>query len=199
MQRKAMKTTSDNLLFSLAVATTLWVFFASGYLLYMNSERPWQCLLAIALICIAWAIRYFFRRNAKADPKSIAGQRKITQSIVFAGLILSGALIARLGWLDGLGELGERSRGVISGVFVMFLSNSIPKEAGSARGLAVRRAVGWAMVLGGLGYALAWLLLPVAYANDTAVLVMLFALAYAIGCIFWLTRKHRPNPPTGSG
>ncbi|HEY8026506.1 MAG TPA: hypothetical protein VIF60_18325 [Burkholderiaceae bacterium] len=193
-----MKTTSEKLLISLAVITTLWVMLASGYLCYVNSLRPWQSLLAIAVMCIAWALRYFFHRNANGDAKLAHARRKITQSIAFGGLLLGVALIARLGWPDGMGEFGERARGVVSGVFVVFLSNSIPKQVGSASALAMRRAVGWAMVLGGLGYALAWLLLPMVYANDAAMMLMLFSVAYATIRFFWFARKQRPNSPTGS-
>jgi hypothetical protein len=193
-----MKTTSDNLLFSLAVAISLWVVFASGYLCYVNHDdgRPY---VAIALIFAMWAIRHFLHGDAETDPKSIAKQRKLTLSIVFSGLLLSLAISARLGWLDGLGEFGERTRGVFAGAFVVILSNAIPKQVSSARCVAMLRVAGWALVLGGLGYAMAWLLLPVVYANEAAVLVLLFALTYATVRILWLMRRNRPAPPTQSG
>jgi len=37
-----MKTTSDNLTFSLAVVLSLWVILAGGYLCYANPGDPWR-------------------------------------------------------------------------------------------------------------------------------------------------------------
>jgi len=194
-----MKTTSDNLTFSLAVVLSLWVILAGGYLCYANPDDPWRYLFAMAIVCFAWTIRYAFRGKAETSPACLVAQRKVTQTIVLAGVILGLAFISRLGWLDGLGDVGERTRGFITGTIVVFLANAIPKQAGPARGYAMRRAAGWAMVLGGLGYALAWLLLPVAYANEAAMSAMLLALAYTIARFMWFVRECRSNRPTGAG
>ncbi len=194
-----MKTTSDQLTFSLAVVLSLWVAFAAVYLCYVSADHPLRYLLAIAILCAGWGFRHVLRGNAETATTLKEGRRKVTQAIVLGAVIMSLALLARLGWVDALGDFGERSRGFMAGAVVVFLSNSIPKQAGSGRALAMRRAIGWAMVLGGLGYSLAWLLLPLAYANDAAMYMMLPAVAYAAVRFFWFVYQCRSNPSAGAG
>ena len=105
-----MKTTTDKLTFALAVVLSLCVVCAGGYLCYMNSDDAWRYLLAIAIICAGWGFRHVLGGHGKTDAALTDGRRKVTQSLVLAGLILSLALIARLGWIDGLGDFGARSR-----------------------------------------------------------------------------------------
>ena len=66
------------------------------------------------------------------------------------------------------------------GVIIVVFANSIPKQVSTARGLAMRRIAGWALVVGGLGYALSWLFLPLAYANIAAPLILFLGLMYAL-------------------
>jgi len=193
-----MKTTSDRITFSLAVVLSLWVAFASAYLLYVDSDHPSRYLLAIAFVCVGWSLRHVLRGKAETACKLEQSQRKLTQSIALGALILSLALIARLGWLDALGDFGERSRGIIAGAIVVFVANTIPKQTGSARALAMRRAIGWAMVLGGLAYSLAWLLLPLSYANDAAMCTMLPTMIYVMGRFSWFVYQCRSNPSAGA-
>jgi hypothetical protein len=194
-----MKTTSDQLNFALAVAASVWTVFAGGFLYFVNHGPAWPGLVAVALVAVMWAVRQLICRTEKTDPKAIANQRKITQSVMYAALMLGFAFIARLGWNDGLGEFGERSHGVIMGLMVVFLANAIPKQISSARRLPILRVAGWALVLGGLGNTIAWLLLPLAFAGDAATLVLFFAFSYAVVRIFWICLKHRSAPPTESG
>jgi hypothetical protein len=140
-------------------------------------------------MCAGWAARRTFHALE-------AARRKITLGIVLAGSMLGLALLVRLGWPPGLsGQFAERGMGVMMGVIVVVFSNDIPKQAGSVRSLALRRIAGWALVLGGLGYALAWLLMPLAYANLAALLALLLGLAYALARISWSLLKHRPATP----
>jgi hypothetical protein len=195
-----MKTIWDKVLFILAAAVSAWVACAAGYLYSVNPERTWLDLLPVAVVCIAWIARHSRRGDPGADPASRAKRRKITQAIVLAGLLLGMPLFARLGWPAGLElEFEKRSIGFMMGVMVMFASNAIPKQASSARGLAMRRIAGWALVLGGAGYALAWVLLPLAYVKTAALLILLFALTYAVVQIAWSMHKHRSVPPGRSG
>lgn len=191
-----MKTTSDKLVFLLALTLSVCVVCASAYLYIVNPEHPQQYLMAIALICFAWTMRHFASGNAEKNPAGRAAQRDLTLGIVFACLLLSIGLIARQGWIGD--EFRGRSIGFFTGVYVVLLANVIPKRAGSACSLGIRRIGGWALVLGGLGYALASLLLPLAYANDAALLVMVIAMTYAMARVFWFIRKNRSIPPTRS-
>jgi hypothetical protein len=89
---------------------------------------------------------------------------------------------------------------VLAGAFVVVIGNAIPKKAvASPRRAALLRANGKAMVLGGLGYALAWLFLPLAHAGQAAMAVMLLAFAYiAYRIASCFARGDRSMPPTGT-
>ena len=98
-----MKTIPENILSLLAAVISACVVFVSGYLYYVSPERRWPYLLAIAVVCGAWTARGLFRGDG--DSKSQAVRRKLTYSIISAGLMLGvalgGALMARLGWMVG--------------------------------------------------------------------------------------------------
>lgn len=195
-----MKAISDHVLDAFAVAISAWVVLASGYLFYMNPARPWPYALALAAMCAAWIGRRIGHARGVADPAYLVSRRKVTLAIVLAGSLLGLALIVPLGWGPGTAsQFAERGVGVMMGVIVVAFANVIPKQVGSARGLALRRIAGWALVLGGLGYALAWLLMPLAYANVTALLVLLLGLTYATVRIIWSLLKHRPTTPPRPG
>lgn len=103
-------------------------------------------------------------------------------ALLLAAIILGVALVVRLDLLAALDNtLAQRCTGVIAGVLVMWFANVVPKKISAAgRGLATRRAVGWTMLLSGLGYTLAWLWLPLAYAADTAMALLGTGLAYCV-------------------
>lgn len=175
-----MNKISDNMLLALAVSVSVWVVLANGYLYFTSPQHASSYLLAIAVVCLAWAAR-----QLEAPQPA---RRTLTQAIVLAGLLVGIASIAQLGWAAGF---AERGGGVMQGVIVAAYANVIPKQASSARGLARLRLAGWALVLGGVGYALAWLVLPLPYANIAALLILLLALGYATVRIAWSRRTHR--------
>lgn len=195
-----MKTFSEKLLFPFALVLSAWVVFASAYLCYMSSDQRWPYVLTLAVVCIAWIVYYFDSRDRKNDSASSESRQKHLQAIVFSGLLLGSALavklVAQLGLSSGFAdEFGARSLGFMMGTIVVFLANTIPKKVSSARGLVVLRIAGWALVLGGAGYALAWLVVPLSYANDAALLALLAATIYGAVRIGWLSVKHRSLPP----
>ncbi|MDY7536725.1 hypothetical protein RGU72_00385 [Undibacterium sp. 5I1] len=176
-----MKTISEQPLRTFAILISTWVVFASSYLCYLHLARPWPYVLALAIIGIAWIARQLLPTGAAVGSAGQVNRRKITQAIVLAGSMLGLALLIPLGWTDGLvSQFAERSNSVMMGVIVVVFANSIPKQVSTARGLAMRRIAGWALVVGGLGYALSWLFLPLAYANIAAPLILFLGLMYAL-------------------
>lgn len=185
-----MKTNEGQAITALAVVASAGVVLAGGYLYYLRPERPWPVLLSIAILCVAWIARAVFRGESDASRDA---RRQITQSIVLAALLLGVALIASLGWTSD--ETWKRVNGVLGALVVVVYANVIPKRATCPRALAMLRAVGWALVLGGLGYALAWIFLPLPYAGAAAMAAVLAALAFAITRVAWFAIKHRSTPP----
>lgn len=187
-----MKTMTDKL----ALLTSAWVVLAGGYVCYVNPGRRWQCLLGMAVLGVAWLIRRGFHANTEARMEA---RHKITQSIVYAGLLLSVGLFEALGWVMASGEFRVRACQFLAGASVMVIGNAIPKRAiASRRRAALLRANGRAFVLGGLAYALAWLFLPLAYANEVASSILLLTFAYiAYRIVPCFIRSDRSIPPTG--
>ena len=91
-------------------------------------------------------------------------------------LLMSVVLHAlRQGGLVSAGTV-VRLTGMVAGIVVLVSANAIPKRlvplarlsCDPAREQALRRLAGWALVLGGLGYTLAYALAPIAIAGKLA-------------------------------
>ena len=92
-----------------------------------------------------------------------------------------------------------RMNGVLMGALLVAWANTVPKQliplaqlsCDPAREQALRRFAGWVMVLGGLGYALAYALAPIAIAATLAICLLAPATA-AVAIIVvrcaWLRR-----------
>src|SRR5471030_2671395 len=106
---------------------------------------------------------------------------RLMWALLCAALLLALPLLAKLlpptyaaSWL------GQRLLGIMMGVVVMLYANVVPKALRSLSHLqcnpateqSIRRFGGWSLVLGGLGYVLAWLFAPIAQANMLAVALL---------------------------
>jgi hypothetical protein len=88
-------------------------------------------------------------------------------------------------------EWGRRLGGALLGAAVVVYANAVPKAlaarlrcTSAAADQAARRFAGWALVLGGLGYMLAWLLAPIGVAGMLGGLALGAAVTCAaLGCI----------------
>ena len=124
------------------------------------------------------------------------------RSLLAAALIIG--VSAALSWLAPSyisTELSHRLLGALLGAVVVAYSNSIPKvlvararlRCSPAQDQAARRFAGRSLVLGGVGYMLAWLLVPIDMAALTGGAVLAAALLLAV------VRCMRPganNSPT---
>ncbi len=118
----------------------------------------------------------------------------IRNAITLAGLMitvsLALAMAVRADWIGG--DAMERMQGVMMGLIVMVFSNLAPKTleplasgCDPSRKQAIQRFSGWTLVLGGLGYSLAWLVLPIAYAGTVAMVVLASAVALVVARVAW--------------
>jgi hypothetical protein len=166
-----MKITSDHVLTAAAVAVTACVAAISGYLFFSNVGQKWVYGVAIAIVVVAW-----FARRFGSSP------RNVTTSLIMAGALLSVALgmkaLEHLGWIAG-GDIAVRINGIMTGAVLVVFSNAIPKRMSSASALAMLRTIGRAFVVGGFGYALAWLVLPVSFADTVAMVIVLLSIVVA--------------------
>jgi len=108
----------------------------------------------------------------------------IMSGIVFGGLMLAFALAAKLAGSLGVAagaDLSQRAAMIILGAFFVFTGNALPKtltpmaamRCDPARTQAFQRLAGWTWVLTGLGFSLAWLVLPAGSAENVAMLVLI--------------------------
>jgi hypothetical protein len=103
----------------------------------------------------------------------------VCRSLLVAGMyVLTAVVLTALrqhGVLDAAAT--ERTMGMLMGLVVLVSANLIPKRlvplarvtCDPAREQALRRFVGWALVLGGLGYTLAYALAPIEIASTLAI------------------------------
>jgi hypothetical protein len=118
----------------------------------------------------------------------------ILRALAGAALILGASAAVAL-WAPAHleAELAQRVQGVIMGLVVVVFANAAPKTLTPLARLrcdpvaeqAVRRFAGWSLVLGGLGYALAWLAAPLAVANPLAITLLATGLVLALGRCAW--------------
>lgn len=90
----------------------------------------------------------------------------LVRPLLLAGLFLGVAAALKFSPLDG--DLTRRLVGVLTGALLVFYANYVPKKLAPLAAMrcnpateqALRRFAGMSMVLGGLGYMLAWIFAP---------------------------------------
>ena len=166
-----MKTKVDDVLTAAAVVVTACVVAISGYLFFANVGQRWVYGVAVATMVVAWFARRFG-----------SSRRNVTTSLVMAGAVLSVALgtkaLEHMGWAAG-SDIAARTNGIMVGAILVVLSNAIPKRMSSANALAMLRTIGRAFVIGGFGYACAWLVLPLRFAGTVAQVIVLASIVVA--------------------
>lgn len=117
----------------------------------------------------------------------------IKHALIVAGLFLSVTAVLKLLSPDYVeADLARRLVGILMGCIVVLYANAVPKQltplaalrCSPAKEQSIRRFTGASLVVGGAGYALAWILAPVDSANvvGAAVLgcsLLLVAVRYA--------------------
>jgi hypothetical protein len=197
-----MKSLSDNAIRKFVFGICTFVFSAGACLCYLSPAQAWAWSLAMVMLPFAWIVLHLVKGHGARDILSPLANRKQMRAMALAGTLLAvslvTALLSRMGWSAGHApELSERSWGIVMGAIVVVFGNAIPKEAGFARRLTIERTCGWALVLGGMGFAASWIFVPLAYANEIAMLVLMSALLYAMVRIAWYCVGRRSPPSSG--
>ncbi len=118
----------------------------------------------------------------------------LRRDVLFALAFLATASVLTLLSPDYF-EPGQRLLGVMAGLVVMYYANAVPKMLkplatlkNPARHQALQRFIGWALLLGGLGYALAFLLAPFRYTVPIAIALLGSSLIIATARCFRVRR-----------
>jgi len=136
---------------------------------------------------LAWAVIAFFRRGKN-------GVDEVRRALFFASLMLifslSFAAASSLDLFDPDGRtIVSNTYGLLMGAVLIFMGNYIPKRLPPldearydiVKVQVLQRFAGWAFVVAGIGYALAWLILPTTPANIVATGLTLLATVLVVG------------------
>jgi hypothetical protein len=130
---------------------------------------------------------------------SFRNRRPLALALFYAALLVATSVLGRH-YLDA--ATAVRLNGVTMGVLLVAWANTMPKmlvpldrlACDPAREQALRRFAGWAMVLGGLGYTLAFALAPIAIAATLAMCLLapaVLAVAAVVARRAWTRRRAR--------
>jgi len=151
------------------------------------NQKPDAALLwltGMLTLPAAWALVAI--TGALPGPEKPGARRTIYNSLVGAGLLLSGALVvAAAVTLEAIDQAWSTRFGMIASALVLIvIGNGLPKkiEPGCARtrALAIQRLLGWTFVVTGLATLVVWLTVPMAYAKTTSLSVYAIAVVFAV-------------------
>lgn len=134
--------------------------------------------------------------------------KDIAASLGLGLVILVGA--AALKWAEGQGWISAEtvrvSVQIALGLMVAYYGNYIPKQVArkafspdvARRTQSALRFGGWALTLGGLGYAALWAFTPTSFADTASMIVLGAATLATLACVIWMIAVCR-SPATSSG
>ena len=167
----------------------LYVLIALGVLFgaVAWNQRPEAALLwltGMLTLPVAWALVAV--TGALPGPEKPDARRHIYNSLVGAGLLVTGALIVTAAAaLETIPEDWSTRFGMLVPALVLIvMGNVLPKKiepgCSRTRGLAIQRLLGWTFVVTGLVALVIGLTLPIAYAKTAGLLVYAIAVLFAV-------------------
>jgi hypothetical protein len=174
-------------------------------------EAAWAWTAAVLMFVVMVIVRHFsqlaFRRSSK-DVASVRSFTSVNSAVVFGALMMVIPLAVTLAYTYGLvddPDGGKRAAMIILGAYLAATGNAIPRmlppvssmQCNGARVQAFQRFAGWTWVLGGLGWATAWLALPIDAAGPVSMAAVVAAMIVTIGQLLRL-RRSRQNPPVSA-
>lgn len=110
------------------------------------------------------------------------------------------ALADKTGYIGD--ETSQRAIQIAIGLVVVYCANLAPKtleplnsSCDPARVQSLQRFSGWAIVIGGLGYSLVWLIAPIDYAAVTSIAIVGSSLLLVLARCVWILKLG----PVGGG
>jgi hypothetical protein len=171
-----------------------------------DAAWAWAAVIVMSLVMVAvrWRSQLAFRRSS-GDAVSIRSFASVTVGVAFGALMMIVPLAMTLGHAYGVVEdpdSGRRATMIILGAYLAVIGNGIPRmlrpmssmQCDGARLQALQRFAGWTWVLCGLGFATAWLVLPVNAAEPVSTALTVAAMIVTIVQLLRL-RKPRQHAP----
>jgi len=171
-------------------------------------DAAWAWSAAVVMFVVMVAVRRYsqlaFRRSS-GDAASVRSVASVTGGVVFGGLILIIPLAVTLAHAYGVvddPDSGRRLTMIILGAYLAVTGNGLPRmlpsmssmQCDGARVQAFQRLAGWTWALCGLGFATAWLALPIDAAEPVSTALVVAAMIVTIVQLLRL-RKPRHHAP----
>jgi hypothetical protein len=175
------------------------------------NARPnavWAWAAAIAMFVVMVIARHgaqlAFRRSS-GDAPSARNFASVTGAVVFGALMMVIPLAMTLAHAYGVvgdPDGGRRATMIVFGAYFVAFGNSLPRmlppvssmQCDGARVQAFQRLAGWTWVLCGLGFATAWLALPIDAAEPVSMALVAAAMIVTLVQLLRL-RKPRQHAP----
>ena len=157
-------------------------------------DAAWAWAAAIVMFLVMVAVRrrsqLAFRRSS-GDAASIRSFASVTGAVAFGALMMIVPLAVTLAHAYGVVEdpdSGRRTTMIILGAYLAVTGNAIPRmlppmssmQCDGARVQAFQRLAGWTWALCGLGFATAWLALPIDAAEPVSTALVVAAMIVTI-------------------
>jgi hypothetical protein len=169
----------------------------------------WAWAAAIVVFVAMVAVQRRFQLALSRSPGDAASVRSVASvagAVVFGALMMIIPLALTLahayGLVDDPDSGMQRTTMILVGAYLAVTGNAMPRmlpptssmPCGGARAQAFQRHAGWTWVLCGLGYAMAWLALPIDAAGPISMALVVTAMIVTIVQLLRL-RKPRPHAP----
>ena len=167
-------------------------------------DRAWAWSAVIVISVVMVIVRHLSQlalRRSSGDAALARSFASVTGAVAFGALMMVIPLAVTLAHAYGVvndPDSGQRTTMIIIGAYLAATGNALPRmlppvssmQDNAARVQAFQRLAGWTWVLCGLGFATAWLALPI----DAAVPVSMALVAAAmIVTIVQLLRLRKPR------
>jgi hypothetical protein len=187
-------------------------FIAIGLALANWNAKPaaaWAWAAAIVVFVIMVAVQRRFQlalSRSPGDAASVRGVASVAGAVVFGALMmiipLALTLARAYGVVDDPDSGIRRTTNIMIGAYLAMTGNAMPRmlpptsslPCGGARVQAFQRLAGWTWALCGLGFAMAWLALPIDAATPISITLVATAMVVTIVQLLRL-RNPRPHAP----
>lgn len=144
--------------------------------------------------------------RSPGDAATVRSVDSVTLAVAFGAVMmiipLAMTLAHAYGVVDDPDSGMRRTNMILTGAYLAVIGNAMPRmlpptssmPCGGARVQAFQRLAGWTWVLCGLGFAMAWLVLPIDAAGPVSTAVVATAMIVTIVQLLRL-RKPRPHAP----
>jgi uncharacterized membrane protein YeiB len=171
-------------------------------------DAAWKWTVAIVVLVVMAIVGQLARlgsRRSSGDAASARSFASLSGAVTLGAVMVVIPLAVQLAETYGVlndPDSGKRTVMIIIGLYLAATGNSLPRmlppvslmQGNAARVQAFQRFLGWTWMLFGLGFAIAWLVLPIDAAGPVSVALVAAAFIFTVVQLLRL-RKPRQDAP----